>query len=63
MNTIIVENPVAGGPFGSKGGAEMPVSPGAASISNAIYNATGARVFDLPMTPDRILEALRSNVF
>ena len=40
----------------------MPVSPGAASISNAIYNATGARVFDLPMTPDKVLEALRSNL-
>ncbi len=58
-----MENPVSGGPFGSKGGAEMPVSPGAASISNAIYNATGARLFDLPMTPDRILAALKSNLY
>jgi CO/xanthine dehydrogenase Mo-binding subunit len=63
IKTIIVENPVVGGPFGSKGGAEMPVSPGAASISNAICNATGARVFDLPMTPDKVLEALKSNLY
>ena len=58
IKTIVVENPVQGGPFGSKGGAEMPVSPSAATVANAIADATGARVFDLPMTPERVRKAM-----
>lgn len=58
IETIVVENPVQGGPFGSKGGAEMPVSPSAATVSNAISDATGAKVYELPMIPERVLKAI-----
>jgi xanthine dehydrogenase YagR molybdenum-binding subunit len=40
------------------GMAEAPVIPGHAAIANAVFNACGARVRDLPLTPDRILQAL-----
>ena len=39
---------------------EPSTVPTAASIANAVYNATGARVRELPMTPARVLEALAS---
>jgi xanthine dehydrogenase YagR molybdenum-binding subunit len=45
--------------IGSKGAGEPPIIPTAAAIANAIYNATGARVRTLPVTPSRMLEALR----
>jgi CO/xanthine dehydrogenase Mo-binding subunit len=44
--------------IGSKGSGEPPIIPTAAAIANAVYNATGVRLKDLPMTPRRILEAL-----
>jgi CO/xanthine dehydrogenase Mo-binding subunit len=37
---------------------EPPIVPTLGAIANAIYNATGARVRELPMTPDRVLAAL-----
>jgi CO/xanthine dehydrogenase Mo-binding subunit len=45
--------------IGSKGAGEPPIIPTAAAIANAIFNATGARVRHLPVTPKRMLEALR----
>jgi CO/xanthine dehydrogenase Mo-binding subunit/aerobic-type carbon monoxide dehydrogenase small subunit (CoxS/CutS family) len=63
MSVIFIEDPVFGGPFGSKGAAEMCVIPGPPSIINAIADATGARIYDLPATPEKILRALeRSSV-
>ncbi|HJX22899.1 MAG TPA: molybdopterin cofactor-binding domain-containing protein, partial [Candidatus Bathyarchaeia archaeon] len=60
---IIVESQELTGPFHAKGVGECPVAPTAPAIANAIYNATGARVKDLPITPERVLKALqeRSN--
>ena len=46
------------GPFGAKGGGEMSDVPIVAAITSAITNATGARIFDIPATPDRVLQAL-----
>ncbi|MEO5954066.1 MAG: molybdopterin cofactor-binding domain-containing protein, partial [Chloroflexia bacterium] len=43
---------------GSKGAGEPPIIPTAAAIGNAIYNATGARVYSLPISSRRMLEAL-----
>jgi xanthine dehydrogenase YagR molybdenum-binding subunit len=45
---------------GAKGAGEPPIIPTAAAIANAIFNATGARVRHLPITPKRMLEALRA---
>ncbi|MBX7246692.1 MAG: xanthine dehydrogenase family protein molybdopterin-binding subunit [Candidatus Sumerlaeaceae bacterium] len=43
---------------GAMGLGEAPVIPTAAAIANAIYNAIGVRIFELPMTPDKIIAAL-----
>jgi len=46
------------GPFGAKALGEPPSIGVAPAIVNAIYNATGIRIYDLPVTPDKILNAL-----
>ena len=58
IDVITVEGSYSQGPFGAKGGGEMSDVPIVGSIINAIADATGARVFDLPATPQRVLEAL-----
>jgi xanthine dehydrogenase molybdenum-binding subunit len=47
------------GPFGAKGIGEGALNPVAGAIANAIYNAIGIRFYELPITPDKILAALR----
>jgi CO/xanthine dehydrogenase Mo-binding subunit len=57
METLIVEVPSPNGPFGARGLGEPPIiSPGAA-IANAVRNAIGVRVPDLPITPEAIYRA------
>jgi len=59
LESIIVESNEPNGPYGAKEvgeGAIMPVIP---SILNAIYDATGVRIDELPVTPERLVEALR----
>ncbi len=48
------------GPFGAKGVGEPGLVPTAPAIANAIYDAIGVRIRDLPITPDKILAALKS---
>jgi xanthine dehydrogenase YagR molybdenum-binding subunit len=45
---------------GVKGVGEPPIIPTPAAIANAVYNATGVRVKSLPMTPNKVLEALKA---
>jgi CO/xanthine dehydrogenase Mo-binding subunit len=59
IETVILEYPSEFGPFGARGVGEPPVIPTAAAIANAIANATGKRLTDLPMTPTRVLKALQ----
>jgi CO/xanthine dehydrogenase Mo-binding subunit len=47
------------GPFGAKGGASLAQSTAAAAIANAIYDAVGVRIKELPITPEKVLSALR----
>jgi xanthine dehydrogenase molybdenum-binding subunit len=47
------------GPFGAKGVGEPGLVPTAPAIANAIYNAVGIRIHDLPITPEKILNALK----
>jgi len=47
------------GPFGAKGIGEAAANPVPAAIANAIANALGIRFYELPITPEKILEALR----
>jgi xanthine dehydrogenase YagR molybdenum-binding subunit len=59
LNVIMIEerDPVAS-PIQAKGIGELGMCGGAAAIANAIYHACGARLYDYPMTPDRVLAAL-----
>jgi CO/xanthine dehydrogenase Mo-binding subunit len=58
LEAVIVEVPSKVGPFGAKGVGEPPVIPGAAALANAVRDASGARVTELPVTPERVLQAL-----
>ena len=59
VETVLVEEPCSDGPYGAKGVGEPPIIPGAAAVANAIYDAVGVRVTELPITPERVLAALR----
>ncbi len=56
---IYVEHPNRYGPYGAKGIAEMANIPVAPAITNAIANAIGARIYDLPANPERVYITLR----
>jgi CO/xanthine dehydrogenase Mo-binding subunit len=58
LETIIVEVPAPAGPFGARGVGEPPIIPAPAAIANAIQSATGARLTELPMSPERIALAV-----
>lgn len=58
IHPIIIENADPNGPYGARGVAEMALVPFAGALAAAIYDATGAWVSDLPMTPERVLNAI-----
>ena len=55
---MVEERDPAASPIQAKGIGELGMCGGAAAIANAIYNACGARIFDYPMTPDRVMAAM-----
>ncbi len=59
IETIIVEVPNPGHPYGVRGVGEVPIVPPPAAIANAIYHAIGVRMYELPMSPPRIFKALQ----
>lgn len=60
ITPLLVEVPSGLGPFGARGVGEPPVVPVAAAIANAIKDAVGVRLTQLPMTPERVLAALEA---
>jgi putative selenate reductase molybdopterin-binding subunit len=58
IESRFVDQPVPFGELGTKGLAEISAVPIAAAIMNAIYDATGVRIRQLPATPDRVLNGL-----
>ncbi len=61
IDTVIVEVPNPGHPFGVRGVGETGIVPPLAAIANAVSNAAGVRMRQLPMSPPRILAALKEN--
>ncbi len=58
IDTVIVEVPNPGHPYGVRGVGETSICPPLAAIANAVSNAAGVRLCELPMSPPRILKAL-----
>ena len=61
FTTRLVENEDSGGPFGAKGIGEPATIATSPAIANAIYDAIGVRIFDLPITPEKVLKVLKKN--
>ena len=59
IETIIVEVPNPGHPFGVRGVGEASIAPPPAALANAIYNAVNVLLPELPMKPDRMVAALQ----
>jgi CO/xanthine dehydrogenase Mo-binding subunit len=59
IESIFVESNDPNGPFGAKGLGEPVIIPVAPAIANAIYDAVGVRIKELPITSEKILKALR----
>jgi xanthine dehydrogenase molybdenum-binding subunit len=60
IDCVILEKPVPGVPYGLRGVGEAPIVPVAACVANAIARAVGVRTGRMPMTPERIVMALRT---
>ena len=60
ITSVILESRSGLGPFGAKGIGEPSLTPVAPAIANAVANAIGGRVFDLPITPEKIVRAIRT---
>jgi CO/xanthine dehydrogenase Mo-binding subunit len=58
IETIIVEVPNPSHPYGVRGAGEVPIVPPPAAIANAIYDAVGVRMHELPMSPAKVCAAI-----
>ncbi|GAA4320425.1 hypothetical protein GCM10023178_31770 [Actinomadura luteofluorescens] len=58
VRPFIVEGHDDAGPYGAKSVGEIPIVPPGAAIANAVHDAVGVRIRDLPITPDKVLRAL-----
>ncbi|HOP46169.1 MAG TPA: xanthine dehydrogenase family protein molybdopterin-binding subunit [Desulfobacteraceae bacterium] len=61
IEPVIVEPGDEDGPYGAKGVGEPGLVPTAPAIANAIYDAIGVRIRDLPITPEKVLEAIKNS--
>jgi CO/xanthine dehydrogenase Mo-binding subunit len=61
FHTVLVENEDGPGPFGVRGMAEGGILSVAPSVCNAIARATGVRIRDLPLTPERVWRELKGS--
>jgi xanthine dehydrogenase molybdenum-binding subunit len=59
LNISFVETNDPSGPYGAKGIGESPLIPVAPAIANAVFNATGVRMTELPLTPENVLKKLK----
>jgi CO/xanthine dehydrogenase Mo-binding subunit len=61
ITPIVLEHPEPSGPFGTRGVAEMSLTPVAPAIANAVEKATGRRVTSLPIKPHMLIDNLNLN--
>jgi 4-hydroxybenzoyl-CoA reductase alpha subunit len=59
VDTVLIEDPDPNCPFGAKEAGQGPLLPVMPAVANAIYDAVGVRIDELPITPDKILKALK----
>ena len=59
VSTLIVDNYDDNGPFGAKGAGNSSVINMASAIANAVYNAVGVRIKELPVTAEKVLQGLK----
>ncbi|MFP6640190.1 MAG: xanthine dehydrogenase family protein molybdopterin-binding subunit, partial [Myxococcota bacterium] len=60
IDTVIVEVPNEGHPYGVRGVGEVPIVPPLPAVANAVHAATGVRFTDLPLSPPRVLAGIES---
>jgi len=60
IDTVIVEVPNPGHPYGVRGVGETPIVPPLAAVANAVSRAIGVRMTRLPMSPPRVLRAIEA---
>ncbi len=60
IETILIEVPDQEGPFGGKEAGQGPLNPVIPAIANAIFDAVGVRIDETPITPDKVLNALKA---
>src|SRR5579872_25504 len=60
IETILVEIPDLEGPFGGKEAGQGPLNPVIPAIANAVFDAVGVRIDEVPITPDKVLKALKT---
>lgn len=58
IRAVIVDNHDEAGPYGAKSVGEMSIIPPGAAVANAVYDAIGVRIRELPITPEKVLAAL-----
>ena len=58
IDTVLVEVPNPRHPFGVRGVGEVPIVPPMAAIANAVFDAIGIRMPDLPISPPKLLAAI-----
>ena len=61
VESVIVEVEAPDGPFGAKGVGEPPITPTLATMANAVADAVGIRITELPMKPEKVVDALHGN--
>jgi hypothetical protein len=59
--TYLIEDPDPNGPFGAKEVGQGPLLPVPPAVANAVYDAVGVRIDEVPITPEKVLAALRAN--
>ena len=59
VKTYLIEDPDPNGPFGAKEVGQGPLLPVPPAVANAVYDAVGVRIDEVPITPEKVLKALR----